>query len=314
MSPIVALTGGTGFIGQALWKGLEQAGWRVRVLIRPDTYKRSPNSFQGGVVQGMLEDEDSLRSLIQGADAIIHCAGLVQGNDPSKFHRVNVEAVSRLATLAAGMTPSPRFVLISSLAARNPELSLYAKSKRDGENALATSAGKMPWVAFRPPAVYGPGDRHLRPLFQWIRRGVGIQLGPKDARFSMLFVEDLVKAVVLWLDRGEPNGRFCELDDGHAGGYSWQDVCNIVAQGPTIPLYVPAGILQALAKINERLGAVFHYEPMLTMGKVRELRYPNWVCDNSELDRTLGWKPSVSLKDGVAQVLNPGGQIVSTRL
>jgi len=312
MSPIVALTGGTGFIGQALWQSLEGAGWIVRPLIRPASLKKYHLNVNNSFIQGSLEDENSLRTLVKGAHAVVHCAGRVQGDDSAKFHRVNVEAVARLARIAAAQNPPPRFILISSLAAREPNLSDYAMSKYEGEMALSHSAGDMRWIVFRPPAVYGLHDRHLLPLFRWIKRGVGVQLGPNDARFSLLFVDDLARAVVQWLDVGHHEGRAYELHDGRDGGYSWQDVFNIVAQGSTIRLRVPTSVLFFLAGVNPYLARILRYEPMLTLGKVRELRHPNWVCDNAPLSRVLNWNPLISLEEGVRRVLSSGGQTAST--
>ena len=95
-----------------------------------------------------------------------------------------------LCLLAWRMTEQqhlPRFISISSLAAREPHLSPYAESKKKGEEILAKRAGDRPWAVLRPPAVYGPGDKELLPLFRWMFRGIGPVLGPPEAR--LLFSE-----------------------------------------------------------------------------------------------------------------------------
>ncbi len=195
MSRIVALTGATGFIGQVIWQFLLKAGWTVRPLVRPSSHFLAQRVSTDDVIQGTLREESSLQALVEGVDAVVHCAGTVRGRTHSDFSEANVEGVRRLVQIASSHCPRARFVLISSLAAREPQLSSYAKSKRDGEEVLSSLAGSMPWVILRPPAVYGPCDRALRPLFSWIRRGIGIRLGEKDARFSMLYVDDLAEAV-----------------------------------------------------------------------------------------------------------------------
>ena len=108
---------------------------------------------------------ESLRRLVDGADAVVHCAGVVRGADQADFERVNVDGVARLVRSAAEQHPKPRFLLVSSLAAREPGLSQYAASKRKGEAALASESDGMPWAVIRPPAVYGPGDREILAAF-----------------------------------------------------------------------------------------------------------------------------------------------------
>ncbi len=308
MSRIVALTGGTGFIGKAIWRALESAGWTVRPLIRPSFLEGRPDFMPGkDFVQGTLEDESSLSTLVDGVTAIVHCAGRVQGVSREKFKQDNVDGVGRLARIAAKQVPAPHFLSISSLAAREPHLSSYAWSKQQGEMALEKAAGGMNWIILRPPAVYGPEDQAILPLFQWIQRGIGLQLGSSRARFSLLYVEDLANAVTQWLDQGLHSGRAFELHDGKAGGYSWKDVFTQITNKKVIPILIPGSLLSALASINQILAKVLKYEPMLTYGKVRELRHPNWVCDNNDLTQALGWEPLVPLAKGVQRTLYPYG-------
>ncbi|MGB0909597.1 MAG: NAD-dependent epimerase/dehydratase family protein [Nitrospirales bacterium] len=306
MSRIVALTGGTGFIGQAIWHALETAGWTVRLLVRPSFLERNSALLQGkDYVVGTLEDEKSLYALVDGVKAVVHCAGRVQGGDATKFQHDNVDGVRRVVRMAADQIPIPQFLLISSLAAREPQLSLYAQSKREGEVALEEEAPSgMNWIILRPPAVYGPQDRAILPLFQWIQRGLGLQLGPSHAKFSLLYVEDLANAVRQWLGQGYHAGRAFELHDGQVNGYTWKDVFKSVTNKTVMPILVPKSLLFILALINQSMAKVLRYEPMLTYGKVRELRHHNWVCDNSDLTQAIGWVPLVSLAEGVDRTVN----------
>ena len=311
MSGIVALTGGTGFIGKVIWQSLERAGWTVRALIRPSSLERHREEFHGKeYVKGTLDDEKSLMTLVEGVQAVVHCAGKVRGLDPTQFHQVNVEGVARLTRVAAIQNPLPRFVLISSLAAREPNLSAYAWSKKQGELALQEKAAEeMRWIIFRPPAVYGPEDRALLSLFQWIQRGVGLQLGTSDARFSLLYVDDLANAVTKWLEKGIHAGRAFELHDGRAGGYTWNEVFELATKRMVIPLRIPGSCLYLIASINQMLARLLRYEPLLTYGKVQELRHQNWVCDNTDLSGFLGWSPVVSLPEGIGRTLPPSNSI-----
>jgi nucleoside-diphosphate-sugar epimerase len=309
MSRVVAVTGATGFIGGALAQRLVTAGWRIRVLVRPTSSRRRLAGITADLVVGDLGDLDSLRRFVYQAEAVVHCAGAVRGASQAYFDRVNVEGVARLVHAAAGEHPAPRFLLISSLAAREPGLSAYGDSKRRGEEVLAAGGGTMPWAVLRLPAVYGPGDRELLPLFRWMARGIAPVLGSENARFSLLYVEDLAEAVVRWLSGGTAVQRTFELDDGRPGGYTWIEVVDIMSSlrsRGVIPVRVPALFLRVLGALNLAAARVIGYKPMLTPGKVRELRYPNWVCDSAAFMGATGWSPKVSLEEGLRRTLQGG--------
>ena len=306
MSRTIALTGATGFIGRTLARRLTATKWQIRGLVRPSSQGSPQVKIAIQWIEGDLGDPDSLRRLVSGVDAVVHCAGAVRGASQAHFKRVNVDGVARLVQAVTEQHQLPRFLLISSLAAREPHISPYAASKRQGEEALAAGAGQMEWVAFRPPAVYGPGDKELLPLFRWIGRGIAPILGDADARFSLLYVEDLAEAVVKWLDYGRVERQHFELHDGHPGGYTWGEVIETVARfyGKTpFRLQVPEALLQLLARLNLTTARLLGYAPMLTPGKVRELRHHNWVCDNNALSHKISWSPRISLEEGLRRTL-----------
>ncbi|MFO1429087.1 MAG: NAD-dependent epimerase/dehydratase family protein [Candidatus Competibacteraceae bacterium] len=306
-SGVVALTGATGFIGGRLAYHLCNAGWQVRVLVRPTANTASLAGLKVQRLGGELQDQDSLQRLVADTYAVIHCAGAVRGITPAQFNRINVDGVARLAR--AAVSRRPRFLLLSSLAAREPGLSPYAASKQQGEQALAAEAAGMSWIALRPPAVYGPGDKELLPLFRWMGCGFAPILGPAGARFSLLYVDDLAAAVMQWLQQPQPISGIFELHDGHAGGYDWDEVVAIAAALRTrrirrLPL--PVSLLRLLAGLNVSIARLGVSAPMLTPGKVRELRHPDWVCDNVAISRALGWMPQVELAEGLRRTLGWG--------
>ena len=305
--PVLALTGATGFIGGAMAAHFSASGWRVRALAR-DTSRATHLGRQGlELVIGSLADDGSLSTLVDGASAVVHCAGAVRGLTDEDFHSTNVEGVTRIATAAARQTPQPVFVSLSSLAAREPELSPYAASKRRGEQALADSAGDMCWVALRPPAVYGPGDRASLPLLQSLMRGTMLVPGTPENRFSLLYVEDLVAAVDACLSAGtSAAGGIFELHDGRPGGYDWHDLRDIAAHlrgKPVRMIVVPPWVLRAGAWLNKGWGRLSGETPLLTPGKVGELTHADWVCDNSAFTAVCGWAPSTAFAAGLRRTL-----------
>ncbi len=309
MRGTIALTGATGFIGSTLAQRLAAAGWQIRALVRPSSSRARLTGISPQWIEGDLEDRACLHRLVEGVAAVVHCAGAIRAAGDAAFHRVNADGVAGLADAAAQQQPSPRFLLISSLAAREPALSPYAASKLNGEVALATAARGMAWTALRPPAVYGPGDQELLRLFRWIARGIAPMLGREDARFSLLYVEDLAEAVLRWLDAGPQEGLVFELHDGHPNGYAWSDVIDTVARlhdRRVLRIRVPRPVLDLLARLNLTLSNLVGQAPMFTPGKVRELRHPNWVCDNAAFSRATDWCPRISLEEGLRRTLGEG--------
>jgi len=302
----IAITGATGFIGGAVAAALTRTGWGVRALVRSPSKAESLARLGVDSIPGDLSDTEALRTLVGDADAVVHCAGSVRGITEADFARVNVVGLERVASVAASVNPPPLFISLSSLAAREPQLSAYAASKRAGEDALARAAGTMRWIALRPPAVYGPGDREMLPLLLSMMRGFAPVLGSSEARISLLYVEDLVAAIQRCLAAAPgARGRF-ELHDGRVGGYSWDEIVEaaIPLRGrPIRPIRVPTSLLRGVSRVSLAWARLTGNAPMLTPGKVRELTHTDWVCDNARFTNATGWTPRFGFADGLERTL-----------
>jgi nucleoside-diphosphate-sugar epimerase len=300
---VVSLTGATGFIGSVLREQLAARGVELRALGR----NKSGMSADGTRwIRGTLEDEQALDELTRGAHVVIHCAGKVRGRDPRDFDSVNVQGAKRLMEAARRSGSCERFLLMSSLAARHPTLSWYAASKFEGERQVTAAAGSIAVSIFRPTAVYGPGDRELHPLFEWLLRGWLLTLGPGNSLLSFLHVYDLAGAVVQWLDAPAMPAQTFELCDGLAQGYSWASLAGIASEirhGPVRQATVPSAMLKGIARANLALSRVTRHAPMLTPGKVNELLHLDWTCSNARISTTLGWEPRILLRQALQERL-----------
>ena len=289
--PIAAVTGATGFVGPHLVAALARHGWKLRLLMRRWTPLPSLADVEADIVWGDLADEASLKALVRGADAVVHAAGLIKARRPGEFEVVNLGGTARLSAATA---PNVPFLLLSSLAAREPKLSLYAYSKRSAEATVAERAG--PWLAVRAPAVYGPGDRETLAYFKMAKRGFALQPAVADARLSLIHVEDLAEALALALDHGLPS-RVFEIDDGHPGGYSHADMAAAAAAAlgrPVRPVRIGQGIMGAVASLNSlRPGP-----QILSPAKVRELFHSDWTVHEHGLADALGFSARYGLQAG----------------
>jgi nucleoside-diphosphate-sugar epimerase len=278
MKGLVAVTGATGFIGRRLVRRLVDGGWRVRALARrPDAGLKEAGAE---VMRGALEDDVSLHALVESANAVVHCAGAIRAPSHEAFVQINCDGTARLGRAMVAQPQPPRLLLISSLAARAPELSSYAASKRMAEEKVRQMlAGRTEFCIVRPPAVYGPGDRATLPIFRQIQMGL-LLIPAGDGRFSLLYVEDLAELVTRLLGAPDWNGQVIEPDDGR-GGYCWADLARIAGEHlqrriRTLP--VPWLAMCLPAAIAQLIGAVLQRAPMVTLGKLRELYHADWVC------------------------------------
>ena len=302
MTHTIALTGATGFVGRFLARALVQQGWNVRALMRDPKRKTAIANLPIEWIQGDLADPIALQQLVQGTHAVVHCAGAIRGITLDDFYRVNVAGVEQLLKACLAQSSVPRFCLISSVAAREPMISAYAKSKRQGEEVLLRHKDQLDWVILRPPAIYGPEDEALLPLIKLMRHGIAPIATSPGARLSLIYVEDVVSAVVRWLQLPTCPAAVYEIDDGHANGYSWDEIVmtmQTLRKGKIYKINLPKPLLELLAKLNVNWAKLRGRLPVFTLDKVKELYHPNWICDNTAWSRASGWQPQVTLLQGL---------------
>jgi nucleoside-diphosphate-sugar epimerase len=299
---LVALTGATGFVGRVLTATLLEAGFKVRALIRSNPADWSPESVE--FVKGDLGSPEALETLCRGAHVVVHLAGAIAGRSEADFVRVNAIGSRNLTDALEQHVLRPRLIHVSSLAARMPTLSAYAYSKHLAEQVVRSS--QLEWIILRPPAIYGPTDPALAPLWRMLARGWLLQAGADTARFSLLHVDDLCRALVALIVHPDwAPGRLLCLDDGHPRGYTWADVGDIgsaVLGRPVKRVRMSKTILKAFATANLGLSRILGYTPLLSPGKVRELTHPDWVCGDNEMHSIPGWQAHLSLDRALPQL------------
>lgn len=278
MAGVCAVTGATGFLGRNLVRVLAAEGWRVRALARRDPVAAFGEA-QAEVTIGGL-DRAALAKLCRGAEVLVHVAGLVKAPNRRAFDAVNVEG-ARLAAEAA-RAAGARMVLVSSLAAREPQLSDYAASKHAGETAAAAVLGDKLSVV-RPPAIYGPGDRETLTIFRFAARSPLLPVFDPRARIALIHVEDAARQIAA-AAAFAPAKPCVALSDACPEGYSWREIvqaaaCAVGSRGRA--MRTPAGVL-ALAGLVGSLSQKFGARPILTLGKSRELRWPDWALGGEE--------------------------------
>jgi nucleoside-diphosphate-sugar epimerase len=305
MARTVAVTGATGFIGSHTVGQLGRAGWRVRILTRRVPANAEFADLPVDAVIGTLEDKRAVARLVEGVDAIVHAAGRIKARSHAEFFAANATGTRLLVEAAIAGGRRPRFLLLSSIAARQPQISDYAASKLAGEAELTRLDGELPWSILRPPAVYGPGDRETLSFFRALRLGLAIRPPVPQARLSLLHVGDLAAAVAAVLDLPAALPGTLELDDGH-GGYGWDEMIGVAARQlgvRPLRLSVPGPFLMGVALFNEALHRATGEVAMLTPGKVREMLHPDWTARDGAVTAATGWRPRIDLDRGFAETV-----------
>jgi nucleoside-diphosphate-sugar epimerase len=301
----LAVTGATGFIGQALCSHLIKEGFTVSALVRDVSRASKLLDTDVTFVSGSLDDSDCLHALLKDCDGVIHCAGAVRGQSQTDFNRTNVQGTANLLEAVNNQTEIPKFLMISSLAAREPELSWYAQSKFQAEQLLHTQSDALDWAILRPPPVYGPGDKEMLPVFKAMVRGIAPVPGDTAARTSLVHVDDVVSAITSLLRLAQLERATYTLHDGKLNGYDWTEMASEVASVWDCKVRlvrIPAALLNTFANINLTLSKILGYAPMLTPAKLRELRHPDWVANNAEITAATGWKPRIGFKTGLEKL------------
>ncbi|MEG3088614.1 NAD-dependent epimerase/dehydratase family protein [Sphingomonas sp. PB4P5] len=285
---VLAITGGTGFVGKRLIDLALQRGHSVRALARRSQPPRNGVTW----IAGALESADALPRLLDGADATIHVAGIVNAPTRAGFAAANIDGTQRMVETAV-VTGPKRFIHVSSLSAREPELSHYGWSKRGGENAVAASA--LDWTVVRPPAVYGPGDLEMRDVFRLAR--LGLALMPPPGRMSLIHVDDLAR-LLLALVETDPGRVILEPDDGRAWTHDEfaRAVGTAVGQR-VLSLPLPKGLLSLAASADKMFRGD---QAKLTQDRVNYLAHPDWAADPARRPGTDLWRAEIATPAGLA--------------
>lgn len=289
---ILAVTGGTGFVGSHFIDLALAAGHEVKALTRRPQQPRRDLTW----VRGSLSDADALRSLVEGCTCVVHIAGVLTGRVRQDFERGNVEGTLAMlaAATAAGIT---RLVHVSSLAAREPELSLYGGSKARSEELVQRSG--LDWVIVRPPAVYGPGDRETLELFKMAR--LRLMLLPPSGRLSLLHVEDLGRLLLALAASEQPSRTVIEPDDGRPGGWTHKQVAEAIGRAVgrrNVSLSLPAVALRFGAAVDE---FVRRGNAKLSADRAAYFSHDNWVVDPGSPAPDTLWQPRIDTEHGLSQ-------------
>ncbi len=302
------VTGATGFIGSHLVGALVREGFDVTCLVRSASSLKYIEDFPVKLVIGDCTDRGSLSRAVQGADYIFHLAGLTKTCCESESFNANAKGTENLISTVLEHNPGiKRFVYLSSLAAAGPSgdgkplkedcatlpVSIYGKTKLEGEKTVYAYRDKLPVTIIRPPAVYGPRDRDLLVFFKMVKSGLIPYWG--KGYYSFLYVEDLIHGIIISaLDEGA-QGEIFFMSDGNI--YPIDEVIDAISdavQKRPVRLSIPRFFMPVIGFASEKLRGT----NIINSDKIKEMKHSYWICDTLKAVTKLNFEPKVKIKEG----------------
>jgi nucleoside-diphosphate-sugar epimerase len=262
----ILITGASGFIGQALSRALDERGLEWRGVTRREIGSIGPQA-------------DWSRAL-SGCDRVVHLANMahIGSAAESEVHAVNVEGTRRLAEQAVG-AGARRFLYVSSTKVVESD-DTYGRAKLAAEQALRAIPG-LEVVVLRPPLVYGSGVKaNFLALMRAVDRGWPLPLGSVRNRRSLVYLGNLVDAIVRCLQAPEAAGKTYFVTDGK-------------------PVSTP-DLVRAIARALDRPARLLPFPPTVLdwIPPLRRLTRSLEV-DDSAIRSELGWKPPYTFEEGL---------------
>ncbi|WP_129791084.1 NAD(P)-dependent oxidoreductase [Sphingosinicella sp. CPCC 101087] len=313
----VAVTGATGFTGQALAKRLAADGHQVRALARAGSVLPPEAGIKR--IDGDLQDPEALARLVEGADTVFHIAAMYRSEGSyDEFLAVNYEATRALVE-ASRRAKVRRFVHCSTIGVhgsveRSPADETAAISPRDPyqeTKALAErycfeemGRGGLEIVIIRPCAIYGPGDTRMLKMFRMIRRGLFFFVGDGAANFHPVYIDDLVDAFVSSMETPDAAGEVFII-----GGPRYLPLRDYVAAaaralGRKPPrLHLPYRPMNLLARTVEAVCAPLGLQPPLHRRRLTFFKH-NRAFTSEKARMKLGYRPKVDLDEGFRRTVS----------
>lgn len=308
-APIVAVIGGSGFVGRYIAQAMAREGWRVRVGCRRphEAHFVRPYGVVGQVepVQCNIRDDASIARLVAGAQTVVNCVGILFETGKNKFDTVQAEGAARVARLAAE-AGATRLVHISAIGADADSASDYARTKAAGEAAVLEA---MPGATIlRPSIVFGTEDQFFNRFAKIARLSPTVPLVGGATRFQPVWVQDVAEAAMR-AATGRASAGVYEL--GGPNIYSFRALIEMMLRSirrRRLVIEIPFWIARIQARFTELLP-----DPPLTVDQVRLLARDNIVSDGAKGFADLGIVPEApeGIIDSYLYAYRPYGQYSS---
>ncbi len=298
MSKLVTIYGGSGFLGRYIARRMAKEGWRVRVAVRRpnEALFVRPYGVVGQVepVQCNIRDDASVRAVMQGADAVVNCVGILNEVGKNNFDAVQHEGAERVARLAAE-TGVTSLVHVSAIGADDDAASEYAETKGLGEAAVVKNFPNA--VILRPSIMFGPEDEFFNRFASMSRLGPILPVVGANTKFQPVHVDDVALAAVKGIV-GEAKPGIYELGGPEVQTFRQliEDMLKVIRRRKLV-LNVPFWLAKMMAfgfDLAQTMTLGLFENKLLTRDQVKNLRHDNVVSDTAKGFGDLGIAPTAA--------------------
>ena len=320
----ILITGASGFIGSFIVEEALKRGFETWAAVRKSSSKAYLQDERINFIELNLSSKEQLVEQLKGKgfDYVVHAAGVTKCLNKQDFSRINTLGTKNLvdALMEVGM-PLKRLVFISSLSifgaikeqqpyeeireTDSPQPNTaYGKSKLEAEKYLESLGTRVPYIILRPTGVYGPREKDYFIMAKSIKGHSDFAVGYKRQDITFVYVQDVVQAVFLALEKGE-NGRKYFLSDGLV--YQSTTFSNLIHEELGRPWWIritaPVWVLRIVTFFGEYVGRMTGKVTALNNDKYNILKQRNWRCDIQPAIDELGYQPKYDLKQGVKETI-----------
>ena len=296
MSKLVTIYGGSGFIGRYIARRMAKEGWRVRVAVRRpnEAIFVRPYGVVGQVepVFCNIRDDASVRAVMQGADAVVNCVGVLNEVGKNGFDAVQAEGAGRIARIAAELGVG-QLVQLSAIGADAESASAYARSKAAGEAAVQEAFPAA--VILRPSVVFGSEDQFFNRFAAMSRFGPILPVVGAETKFQPVYVDDVAQAAVkAVLGKAAPGIYELGGPDVHSFRELMQKMLQVVQRRRlivNIPFFV-ARIMGGVFDLLQTVTLGLFTNGLITRDQVRNLARDNVVSPRARGLADLGIAPT----------------------
>ncbi len=311
------VTGASGSLGRAVVSRLLADGEQVRGFVR-----RSPDRPLQGVeyVVGDLADALAVDKAVEGAETVIHAGAAMKGGWPE--HKSGTVDGTQHIVDACRKHGVKQLVHISSMSVvdwagsdnrpvseqaqlepRPEKRGAYTRAKLEAERiVVAAGSAGLPCVILRPGQIFGGGipliNGAVARSINFLGAGRWLVLGDGKARLPLVYIDDVVQAIVAAIDRRITNGEIIQIIDPEP--VTQEDVL-AAAGGATPILRIPRRLVFALGKLSEiPFAAIGKQSPVGAYRLRSALARLHYESDRAE--KLLGWRPLVGVREGIRRV------------
>jgi len=182
----------------------------------------------------------------------------------------------------------------------------YGRSKLAGERAVLASKDTLHVVVLRPGAIYGPRDVEILDAFKSVNRGLMPLVAGGRALGSFVWGPDCAAACIRAFEADVPSGSTYFVDDGGTP-VTQRELLEMIEDAlgrrALVRMSLPKGLLKSVAFGVEAFGKASGKAVMLTREKA-DMLLQDLICESSQAQADLGWKPEVQLRDGVRRAVH----------